>query len=170
MRARIVGMAAGLVLGGCGTSDDVKRTGVVWQGTVAARYDQLAICLSRQTTLYYKATLALDRREQRATVTFSIPVTGIPVEVYDLRQASDDATQISWSTRLERGRHPTGKPFYLLDLCGASALPGTAPPPSGIAPPAVPPVAPPATPPAGSTAPGAPEWAPDNTTDTPSEP
>jgi protein involved in sex pheromone biosynthesis len=125
MRLRIVAMAATLILSGCGTADDVQKTGVVWQGAVAARYDQLANCLSKQTTLYYKAALKFEKNEQRATVTFSIPVTGIPVEVYDLRQTSDDVTQVSWSTRLERGQHQAGKPFYLMDLCGASPLPAT---------------------------------------------
>lgn len=150
MRLVIVAMAVGLILGGCSTPDDVKKTGVVWQGTVAARYDQLASCLSKQTTLYYKGTLQLDRNAQRATVAFSIPVTGIPVEVYDLRQVSADVTEVSWSTRLERGRHQTGKPFYLLDLCGASPLPATASP-------AVPPVQP-----APSSSPN---WAPEPASD-----
>lgn len=128
MRLGIAGIAAALILSGCGTSDDVKKTGVVWQGTVAARYDQLANCLSTQTTLYYKATLQFDRDAQRATVTFSIPVTGIPVEVYDVRQTSDNATEVSWSTRLERGVQTAGKPHYLLYVCGATPLPATSAP------------------------------------------
>lgn len=128
MKLGIAGMAVALILSGCGTSDDVKKTGVVWQGTVSARYDQLANCLSTQTTLYYKASLQFDRNAQRATVTFSIPVTGIPVEVYDVRQASDNATEVSWSTRLERGVKTTGKPLYLLQLCGATPLPAVSPP------------------------------------------
>ena len=132
MRLRIVGIAVALILSGCGTPDDVKKTGVVWRGTVAARYDQLANCLSAQTTLYYKSALQFDKREQRATVTFLISVTGIPVEVYDLRQISDNATEVSWSTRLERGS-TAGKPSYLMHLCGASPLPATAPP---VSPPA----------------------------------
>jgi hypothetical protein len=152
MRLGIVAMAVALILSGCWTPDDVKGTGVVWQGTVAARYDQLASCLSRQTTLYYKAAITFDRNGQRATVAFSIPVTGIPVEVYDLRQISDNATEVSWSTRLERGRHQTGKPFYLIDLCGASPLPATSAP---------------ALPAANPAAPASPEWAPEPATDTP---
>lgn len=128
MKLRIAGIAAALILSGCGTSDDVKKTGVVWQGTVSARYDQLANCLSTQTTLYYKASLQFDRNAQRATVTFSIPVTGIPVEVYDVRQASDSATEVSWSTRLERGVKTSGKPLYLLQICGAMPLPAASPP------------------------------------------
>lgn len=157
MRFSTVAIAVGLILGGCGTSDDVKKTGVVWHGTVAARYDQLANCLSKQTTLYYKATLQFDRKEQRATVTFLIPVTGIPVEVYDLRQTSDNTTEISWSTRLERGRHQTGKPFYMMDLCGAAPLPAASSPVSPPAPPAMP------------AFPESPQWAPDPTTGTPGD-
>ena len=141
-----------LLAAGCGTPDDVKKTGVVWRGTVAARYDQLANCLSTQTTLYYKASLQFDRAQRRATVTFAIPVTGIPVEVYDVRQVSDEATEVSWSTRLERGRHQTGKPFYLLHLCGAAPLPAAAPSPS------TPPPLPPARLP---PAPQEPMWAPE---------
>lgn len=150
MRLRFVGIAMGLMLGACGTSDDVKKTGVVWRGTVAARYDQLANCLSAQTTLYYKGSVQFDRRERRATVTFSVPVTGIPVEVYDLRQVSDDATEVSWSTRLERGQQ-SSKPSYLMRLCGASLLPAT-PAPAAFPPPARP------------SAPDGPVWAPDPTT------
>lgn len=161
MRLRIVGVAVGLFLSGCGTTEDVKNTGVVWHGTVAARYDQLANCLSKQTTLYYKAALQVDRNEHRATVTFLIPVTGIPVEVYDLRQTSDNVTEISWSTRLERGRHQTGKPFYLVDLCGASPLPPTSPP-------ANPPTSS-VDPPARSAAPESPVWAPEPTGNTPDD-
>ena len=155
MRLRIVAIAVGLMLSGCGTSDDVKKTGVVWRGAVAARYDQLANCLSRQTALYYKASLQFDRHEQRATVTFLIPVTGIPVEVYDLRQASESVTEVSWSTRLERGRHQTGKPFYLMDLCGASPLPATS--------------SPPVNPPAKPAPPASLEWAPEAPTDRPGD-
>lgn len=156
MRLGIVGITAALVLSGCGTPDDVKKTGVVWNGAVAARYDQLASCLSKQTTLYYKSGLQLDRKAQRATVTFMIPVTGIPVEVYDLRQTSDNVTEVAWSTRLERGRHQTGKPFYLIDLCGAAPLPAT---PS----PAVLPA------PASPMPPQSPNWAPDPASDTPGD-
>ena len=43
MRLRLIGIAAVLTVGGCWTADDVKRTGVVWSGTYAARYDQLAV-------------------------------------------------------------------------------------------------------------------------------
>ncbi len=153
MRLRIVAMAATLILSGCGTTDDVKKTGVVWQGSVAARYDQLANCLSKQTTLYYKAALKFEKNEQRATVTFSIPVTGIPVEVYDLRQTSDDVTQVSWSTRLERGQHQAGKPSYLMHLCGASPLPAASSPASSPAKP-VPPESPVWAPEPSSNAPG----------------
>ena len=137
MRLRVVGMAATLVLGGCGTTDDVKNTGVVWHGTYSARYDQLASCLSAQTTPYYKAALQFDQKEQRATVTYSIPVTGIAVEVYDVRQTSDNATEISWWTRLERG-HQAGKPLYLMRLCGASPLPDAPSPATRSAVPAPP--------------------------------
>jgi len=154
MRFGIAGIAAALILSGCGTSDDVKKTGIVWRGTVAARYDQLANCLSTQTTLYYKAVLQVDRNAQRATVTFQIPVTGIPVEVYDLRQVSDDATDVAWSTRLERGYRTTGKPLYLLHVCGATPLPSSPPaasPPTSF--PAAPPATYPANAPAGSVAP-----------------
>lgn len=164
MRLGIVGMAAALILGGCGGPEVVKNTGVVWNGAVAARYDQLANCLSKQTTLYYKSALQLDRNAQRATVTFMIPVTGIPVEVYDLRQTSDNVTEVAWSTRLERGRHQTGKPFYLIDVCGAAPLPAT-PSPAILPAPASPmpsPVPPPMPP-------QAPNWAPDPTSDTPSD-
>jgi hypothetical protein len=125
MKVRLVVLAAALVVGGCGTPDDVKRTGVVWQGNYSARYDQLASCLKAQTTPYYKATLQLDRNERRATVTYSIPVYGIPVEVYDVRETSDNASEISWWTRLERG-HQAGKPSYLMQLCGALPLPDAA--------------------------------------------
>jgi len=120
--ALAAGIAVALVLSACGTSNDVKRTGVVWQGTVAARYDQLAKCLSTQTTLYYKAALQFDGSQRHATVTFLIPVTGIPVEVYDLRQVSNNATEVSWSTRLERGRQEVGKPLGF----HAGHLPGMA--------------------------------------------
>lgn len=150
MRLGIVATAVGLILCGCSTPDDVKKTGIVWQGTVAARYDQLASCLSKQTTIYYKGTLQLDRNARRATVAFSIPVTGIPVEVYDLRQVSADVTEVAWSTRLERGRHQTGKPFYLLDLCGASPLPATSSP---------------AVPPAQPAPASSPNWAPEPASD-----
>lgn len=153
MKLRIAAIAVALIPGGCGTSDDVKKTGIVWQGTVAARYDQLASCLSKQTTLYYRASLEFARNERRATVTFSIPVTGIPVEVYDLRQTSTDLTEVRWSTRLERGRHKAGKPYYLLDLCGVSPLPVAAPP--GPAPVPLPPATP--------------NWAPEPATDAPAD-
>jgi hypothetical protein len=159
MRLGISGIAVALILTGCGTSDDVKKTGVVWRGTVAARYDQLANCLSAQTTLYYKAAVRFDQREQRATVTFSIPVTGIPVEVYDLRQISNNATEVSWSTRLERGQ-TAGKPSYLMHLCGASPLPATSSP---VNPPAA------AAPSAAPARPESPVWAPEPATDTPSD-
>jgi hypothetical protein len=151
MRLGSVGIVLGLVLGGCGTSDDVKKTGVVWHGIVSARYDQLANCLSAQTTLYYKAALQVDRNAQRATVTFLIPVTGIPVEVYDLRQISESATEVSWSTRLERGSQ-AGKPSYLMHLCGAALLPATSSP---------------AVPVANPMPPASPVWAPDPTADAP---
>jgi hypothetical protein len=153
MSLRIAGIAVALILSACGTSNDVQRTGVVWHGTVAARYDQLAKCLSTQTTLYYKAALQFDGNQQRATVTFLIPVTGIPVEVYDLRQISDKATDVSWSTRLERGRQEVGKPLYLIHVCGASPLPGTSSP---------------ATPAARPLSPESPVWAPEPVTGTPS--
>ncbi|MCW5735035.1 MAG: hypothetical protein KIS73_12960 [Enhydrobacter sp.] len=156
MKFRIAGAAAALIAGGCGTSEDVKRTGIVWQGTVAARYDQLAKCLSTQTTLYYKSALQFDTARRRATVTFSIPVTGIPVEVYDVRQVSDEATEVSWSTRLERGRQQVGKPYYLLDQCGATPLPSS----SAAPPPPVPPA--PSSAPPGSQEPN---WAPEPETD-----
>jgi hypothetical protein len=152
MRLRIAGTAVALILGGCGTPADVKRTGVVWHGTVAARYDQLARCLSTQTTLYYKASLQFAQNEPRATVTFSIPVTGIPVEVYDLRQASDNATEVAWSTRLERGQKTVGKPLYLMHVCGAALLPATTSP---------------ATPPPRPVPPQSPVWAPEPVTGTP---
>lgn len=155
MRIRIAGVAAALIAGGCGTAEDVKRTGVVWQGTVAARYDQLAKCLSTQTTLYYKAALQFDSAQRRATVTFSVPVTGIPVEVYDVRQVSDEATEVSWSTRLERGRHNAGKPYYLLQLCGAAPLRSSPAAPSPAQP------APSTTMPASQE----PNWAPEPETD-----
>ena len=151
MKLRIAGIAVALISSGCGTPEDVKKTGVVWQGSVAARYDQLASCLSRQTTLYYKAGIQFDKNAQRATVTFMIPVTGIPVEVYDLRQTSEDVTEVSWSTRLERGRHQAGKPHYLLDLCGASFVPAISSPPV----PAIHPV---------PVSPISPVWAPDPAT------
>jgi len=160
MKLRIVGMVVALILGGCGTSEDVKKTGVVWRATVAARYDQLANCIAAQTTttLYYKTAVQFDRNEQRATVTFLIPVTGIPVEVYDLRQTAEGATYVTWSTRLERGQS-AGKPSYLMHLCGAAVLPAAAPP-----------VAAPATlPPATTTPAGGPVWAPDPTTTTPGD-
>jgi hypothetical protein len=144
-------MAVALILSGCGTSDDVKKTGVVWQGTVAARYDQLANCLSTQTTLYYKASLQFDRKAQRATVTFLIPVTGIPVEVYDVRQTSENATEVSWSTRLERGYKTYSKPLYLLHLCGAAPLPATASPAAST----------PTSLPANPAPPESPVWAPE---------
>ena len=151
MKVRLVAMAAVLVLGGCGTTDDVKRTGVVWQGSYSARYDQLASCLSAQTTPYYKATLQLDQNQRRATVTYSIPVYGIPVEVFDVRQTSDNSAEISWWTRLERG-HQGGKPLYLMRLCGAAPL---ADAPRGVAPSATP------------AASSSPAWAPEPETDTP---
>jgi hypothetical protein len=154
MKLRFAGIAVALISSGCGTPEDVKKTGVVWQGSVAARYDQLANCLSRQTTLYYKAGIQFDKNAQRATVTFMIPVTGIPVEVYDLRQTSERVTEVSWSTRLERGRHQTGKPFYLLDQCGAPPLPATSSPAIPTTSPAIP-----STRPVPS---GAPVWAPDD--------
>jgi hypothetical protein len=157
MRLRIAGIAVALLAGGCGTSDDVKKTGVVWQGSVTARYDQLASCLSKQTTLYYKSSLTFDRNAQRATVTFLVPVTNIPVEVYDLRQVSENVTDVSWSTRLERGRHQTGKPYYLIDQCGAWSLP----------PGSSPPVAPAASPPPVPPAPESPAWAPEPAAETP---
>lgn len=144
MRLRLIGTAAALVLGGCGTSDDVKRTGLVWRGTYSARYDQLASCLSERTTPYYKATVQFDQNGRRATVTYSIPVTGIPVEVYELRQTSDVATEVSWWTRVDRG-HRGGKPDYLMHMCGAWPLAN--PPPSAA--------------PVPTPAPGAPVWAPD---------
>ena len=155
MKLRFAGIAVALISSGCGTPEDVKKTGVVWQGSVAARYDQLANCLSRQTTLYYKAGIQFDKNAQRATVTFMIPVTGIPVEVYDLRQTSERVTEVSWSTRLERGRHQTGKPFYLLDQCGATPLPATSSP-------AIPSTNSPAVPSARPVPSGAPVWAPDD--------
>ena len=153
MRLRIAGIAVALISSGCGTSDDVKKTGVVWHGTVAARYDQLARCLSMQTTLYYKAALRYDSNGRHATVTFSIPVTGIPVEVYDLRQISETATDVSWSTRLERGQKP-GKPLYLMQLCGAAPLPAAPPP---------------ARPAATPQPPATPDWAPEPATDAPAD-
>jgi hypothetical protein len=137
MRLGLVGMAVTLALGGCGTTDDVKNTGVNWHGSFSARYDQLASCLSAQTTPYYKATLQFDQKEQRATVTYSIPVTGIPVEVYDVRQTSGSATEISWWTRLERGQQ-AGKPLYLMRLCGASPLPDAPSPATRSAAPGLP--------------------------------
>jgi hypothetical protein len=163
MRLRTVWIAAALISGGCGTSEDVKKTGVVWQGAVAARYDQLAYCLSKQTTLYYKAGVKFDRKQQHATVTFLIPVTGIPVEVYDLRQTSDDVTEVTWSTRLERGRHKTGKPYYLMDQCGAALLPtGSLPAASPSPPPTSPPAAyPQPQPQPQPSAPASPQWAPE---------
>jgi hypothetical protein len=124
MRLGLVAMAAALFVGGCSTTVGVQKTGVVWSGVYSARYDQLASCISAHTTPYYKATLQLDRNQQRATVTYLVPVTNIAVEVYELRQRSDDATEISWSSRLEGGRH-VGTP-YLMSLCGASPLPASA--------------------------------------------
>lgn len=153
MRLRIAGMAVALMLSGCWTPDDVKKAGVVWHGSVAARYDQLANCLSTQTTLYYKAALKFDKNAQRATVTFLIPVTGIPVEVYDVRQTSDNATDVTWSTRLERGYKTFSKPLYLLHVCGASPLPATS--------------SSPANPAASPMLPESPAWAPEPVTDTP---
>jgi hypothetical protein len=159
MRPRLVGVAAVLILGGCWTPDDVKKTGVVWSGTYAARYDQLASCMSAQTTPYYKAALQFDKNEQRATVTYLIPVTDIPVEVYDIRQKSNDATEISWWTRLERGHSAYG-PLYLMRLCGASPLPTTSSPTSPL---------PTTTTPAGPVPPQSPAWAPEPTTKTPTD-
>jgi hypothetical protein len=40
MRLKLVRIAAVLILCGCWTPDDVKKTGTVWSGTYAARYDQ----------------------------------------------------------------------------------------------------------------------------------
>jgi hypothetical protein len=154
MRLRVGAITVVLTLAGCGTSDDVKKTGLVWSGTYAARYDQLASCLSARTEPYYKATLQFDPNDKRATVTYSIPVTGIPVEVYDIRQTSDNATDISWWSRLESGRH-AGSPLYLMRLCGASPLSAAASP-----------VTPVSSSPAPAT-PQAPVWAPEPTTDTP---
>jgi hypothetical protein len=162
MRFRIAGIAVALISTGCGTSEDVKKTGIVWQGTVAARYDQLASCLSKQTTLYYKGSVRFDTNARRATVTFSIPVTGIPVEVYDLRQTSENLTEVTWSTRLERGRHEAGKPYYLLDRCGVSPLPAASAPAAPL-PAASPPPSP--TPLPAAT----PNWAPEPATDAPSD-
>ena len=132
MRLKRLGMAAVLALGGCWTPDDVKQTGIVWNGTYSARYEQLARCLSAQTTLYYKAILQLDANERRARVTYAIPVTGIPVEVYDVRQTSNDVVDVSWSTRLERG-HVNYGPLYLMRVCGATPI--SAPPPPAPTPP-----------------------------------
>jgi hypothetical protein len=153
MRVKLVGMVVVLTMGGCWTPDDVKKTGVVWSGTYAARYDQLARCLSAQTTPYYKAALQLDTNEQRARVTYSIPVTGIPVEVYEVRQTSSDAAEISWSTRLERGNVSYG-PLYLMRECGATPMPAA-----------------PSASPAPSQSPAPPQppaWAPEPQTNTPS--
>src|SRR5262249_11193402 len=157
----LVGMAAVLLLGGCWTADDVQKTGAVWRGTYAARYDQLARCMSMQTTPYYKSSLQLDPREQRATVVFSIPVTGIPVEVYDLRQTSSDATEISWETRLVQGgsRAASWGPLDMMRNCGAT--------PAQTIPAAAPPVA--APPPAAPVAPQSPTWAPEPATNAPSK-
>jgi hypothetical protein len=141
-----------VILNGCWTPDDVKQTGVVWSGTYVANYDQLARCLSAQTTPYYKAALQLNTDEHRARVTYAIPVTGIPVEVYDLRETANNTTQISWSTRLERNHGGYG-PLYLMQNCGAAPLAATA-----SAPPA--PTAQP-TPLQPST------WAPEQTPNTP---
>jgi len=148
MRLHIVGITALLVLSGCWSPDDVKKTGVVWSGTYSARYDQLANCISAQTTPYYKAALQFDKNEQRATVTYLIPVTGIPVEVYDIRQTTNNATEITWSTRLEQNNSAGHGPRYLMRLCGASPLPTTStsttpspttvPPPSSAAVPVAP--------------------------------
>src|SRR5262249_37767606 len=131
MRSRLVGVAALLISSGCWTPDDVKQTGEVWSGTYSANYDQLARCLSAQTTPYYKAALQLNTDEPRARVTYAIPVTGIPVEVYDLRETANNTTQITWSTRLERGQRGSG-PLYLMQTCGATPLSATAsaPPPA----------------------------------------
>src|SRR5262249_25704864 len=115
MRHGLVGITALLLLGSCWTPDDVKRAGVVWSGTYAAQYDQLARCISMQTTPYYKAALQLDPTEQRARVNFLIPVTGIPVEVYDLRQTSNNVTTISWSTRLEGNHGAIYAPLYMME-------------------------------------------------------
>ena len=127
MRLRLVGIAALLLLGGCWTADDVKKTGVVWRGTYAARYDQLASCLSAQTTPYYRADLQFDPNERHATVTYLIPVTGIPVEVYDVRQTSNDATEVSWRTRLvQEGAHGASySPLDQMRRCGASPVSAT---------------------------------------------
>jgi hypothetical protein len=125
MRLELIVLTAVLTLTGCWTPDDVKKTGVVWSGTYAARYDQLARCLSAHTTPYYKATLHLDTNEKSARVTYSVPVTGIPVEVYDIRQTSSDAVEISWSTRIERG-HVSSGPLYLMRECGATPMAPTA--------------------------------------------
>jgi hypothetical protein len=89
-----------------------------------------------------------------------IPVTGIPVEVYDLRQTSDDVTEVTWSTRLERGRHKTGKPYYLMDQCGAATLPTGSLPAASPSPP--PPAAYPQPQPSPAPlAPASPQWAPE---------
>lgn len=157
MRLRFLGIGLVLISSACGTADDVKKTGIVWQGAVNARYDQLARCLSTQTTLYYKATLQFDRNEQRATLTFAVPVTNIPVEVYSLRQTSPDTTEISWSTRLERGQKAT-KPLYLIELCGAALLPAA---PAQAPAPAYAPAQEPAGAPADPPPPAAPVWAPE---------
>jgi len=83
-------------LAACQSPAQLSQSAPTWTATYQVPYDVMASCLvARETLPWTKATPVIDSRDRRATVTVTA-ATGSALGIYDIRQVSSRAIDVSY--------------------------------------------------------------------------
>lgn len=122
MGFRISGAAALLlVLAGCYSVEDVRRSPVIWQATYSAQFDELATCIAEHSLGGATVTPLIRQKQKLATVTISASYS--VAHEYSIREVSDGTSEVTWrnafnySPSVPAARESRG----IADRCGKSA-------------------------------------------------
>ena len=80
----------------CQSPAQLSQSAPAWTATYRVPYDVMAQCLvAREKLPWTNVTPVIDSRERRATVTVTA-ATGSALGIYDIRQVSSDAIDVSY--------------------------------------------------------------------------
>jgi hypothetical protein len=104
----------------CQSPAQLSQDAPAWTATYQVPYDVLTSCIAgRERLPWTKVTPVIDSGERRATVTVAAAVTGSALGIYDIRQVSDRASDVSYrSIYGGPGSTAGGDALDKANLCG----------------------------------------------------
>ena len=118
----VFGIAALLALTACQSPGGLAQKAPAWTATYRVPYEAMANCLvERERSPLLTVTPSIYSSERRATVTVTTP-TGSALGLYDIRQTSDRAVDVTyWSIYGGPGSGAGGDALEKANRCGNPA-------------------------------------------------